>query len=238
MTRCDLPWCTLKWLAGVVQQGSKNFWEAKFLLISYFLKYHISHWHCRKFSFYMASFTTRQTYALVRPSRWWRRKMWRSPSSSQTHQKYIYMWNNSYRTPTERWQKTSDFPKGKKLPRYRGRVKENRKKQTQKNRDRTCTSGRELWRRKSFHTLGRWEMGGGQGGIFGATEESTATGVQRAKRRDSRTEDQGRPALTSLRGLSAHPPGQVGAGSWGSGCGDQIPGRGLGLAVWSQPEGG
>ena len=26
--------------------------------------------------------------------------------------KYIYMWNNSYRTPTERWQKTSDFPKG------------------------------------------------------------------------------------------------------------------------------
>ena len=30
--------------------------------------------------------------------------------------KYIYMWNNSYRTPTKRWQKTSDFPKGKKLP--------------------------------------------------------------------------------------------------------------------------
>ena len=28
------------------------------------------------------------------------------------------MWNNSYRTPTERWQKTSDFPKGKKLPTY------------------------------------------------------------------------------------------------------------------------
>ena len=26
------------------------------------------------------------------------------------------MWNNSYRTPTERWQKTSDLPKSKKLP--------------------------------------------------------------------------------------------------------------------------
>ena len=60
------------------------------------------------------------------------------------------MWNN-YRTPTESWQKTSDFPKGKKLPRYLDRAKE---KQRQKNRDRTCTSGRELWRRKSFHTLG------------------------------------------------------------------------------------
>ena len=42
----------------------------------------------------------------------------RSPSSPQIHQKYIYMWNDSYRTPTERWQKTSDFPKGKKLPTY------------------------------------------------------------------------------------------------------------------------
>ena len=54
--------------------------------------------------------------------------MWRSPSSPQIHQKYIDMWNNSYRTPTERWQKTSDFPKGKKLPTYLGRAKEKRKK--------------------------------------------------------------------------------------------------------------
>ena len=53
-----------------------------------------------------------------RPSRWWRSKTWRSPYSPQIHQKYIYMWNNSYRTPTECWQKTSDFPKGKKLPTY------------------------------------------------------------------------------------------------------------------------
>ena len=49
-------------------------------------------------------------------SRWQKSKTWRSPSSPQIHQKYIYMWNNSYRTPTECWQKTSDFPKGRKLP--------------------------------------------------------------------------------------------------------------------------
>ena len=49
--------------------------------------------------------------------------MWRSPYSQQIHQKYIYMWNNSYRTPTEHWQKTSDFPKDKKLPTYLGRAK-------------------------------------------------------------------------------------------------------------------
>ena len=35
-------------------------------------------------------------------------------------------------------------------------------------------------------------------------EESTATGVQRAKWGDSRTEDRCRPALISPRGLSAH----------------------------------
>ena len=52
------------------------------------------------------------------------------PSSPQIHQKYIYMWSNSYRTPTESWQKTSDFPKGKKLPTYLGRAKEKEKTET------------------------------------------------------------------------------------------------------------
>ena len=36
-----------------------------------------------------------------------------------------------------------------------------------------------------------------EGGSFGAMGESAATGVRRAKRRDSRTEDQRRAALTS-----------------------------------------
>ena len=44
-----------------------------------------------------------------------------------------------------------------------------------------------------------------EGGSFRATEVSAATGVQRAKQRDSHTEDQCRPALTSPRGLSTHP---------------------------------
>ena len=57
------------------------------------------------------------------------------------------------------------------------------------------------------------ETAGGGGGSFGAMEESTATGVQRAKLTDARTEDRCQPALTSPRGLSAHPLGQAGAGS-------------------------
>ena len=57
-----------------------------------------------------------------------------------------------------------------------------------------------------------------------------ATGVQREKWRDSRTEARRRAALTSPRGLSAHPPGRAGAGSRGSGF-SRIAGRGLGLAA-------
>ena len=64
--------------------------------------------------------------------------------------------------------------------------------------------------RKSLHWQRRRV---GRGGSFGATEESTATGVQRAKQRDSCTEDQCQPALTSPRGLSANPPGQAGTGA-------------------------
>ena len=57
-----------------------------------------------------------------------------------------------------------------------------------------------------------------EGRSFRATEESTATGVWRAKRRDSRTEARHQAALTSLRGLSVHPPGRAGAGAeaWAS----------------------
>ena len=52
-----------------------------------------------------------------------------------------------------------------------------------------------------------------EGGSFGTTEESAATGVWRAKWRDCCTEDWCHPALTSPRGLSAHLLGRVGAGS-------------------------
>ena len=52
-----------------------------------------------------------------------------------------------------------------------------------------------------------------EGGSFGATEESTATRVRRAKRRDSRTEAWRRAALTSLRDLSAPLPGRAGLGA-------------------------
>ena len=54
---------------------------------------------------------------------------------------------------------------------------------------------------------------GGRGVSCGATEDRAATGLQRAKWRDFHTEDQCQPALTSPRGLSAHPPGWAGAGS-------------------------
>ena len=73
-------------------------------------------------------------------ARWRKSKTRRSPSSPQILQKYIYTWNCSYRTPTERWQKTSDLPKGKKLPTYLGRAKEKRN-----NRDKRIGTDRHQW---------------------------------------------------------------------------------------------
>ena len=166
------------------------------------------------------------------------RKVW-GPSSPQTHQ----ITATCGTTPkehlnTDRRPQTSQ--KARNSPRTWVGQKKKEKTETKKNRDGTCTSGREMWRRKSFHTLGNpfTVRDVGRGGSFGATEESTARRVQRSKQRDSCPEDQCRPALTSLRGLSAQPPRQVGARSWGSGFGGQIPGTGLGLAAWTQPEGG
>ena len=57
------------------------------------------------------------------------------------------------------------------------------------------------------------DCGWQRGRSFGATEESLATGVRRAKRRDSRTEDRCRAALTSPRGLSAPLQGRAGLGA-------------------------
>ena len=64
--------------------------------------------------------------------------------------------------------------------------------------------------RKPLHGQRLWVA---EGGSFRVTEESSATGVRRAKWRDSRTEARRRAALTSPRGLSAHPPGQAGLGA-------------------------
>ena len=170
----------------------------------------------------------------------WRQesKMRRPPSSPQRHQKYIYMLNNSYRTSTERWQKTSDHPKGKKLHTYLGTINEKRKKTETKNRDRTCTSGRELWRRKGFHTLGSPFAGGDcrwwRGVLRSHGGEHSIRGLE-AKQRDSLTEHWCWEAFTSPRGLSAHPPGWMRARSWGIGFGVWIPGSGLWLAAGTQP---
>ena len=115
-------------------------------------------------------------------SRWWKSNTWRSPSSPQIHQKYIYMWNNSYRTPTERWKKTSDRPKVKKLPMYLGRAKEKRK-----NRDKGIWTGPapvggncEEGKVSTHYEAPSWAETAGSGGgkLWGHGGDRSNTGVE------------------------------------------------------------
>ena len=86
----------------------------------------------------------------------------------------MHMLNDSYRAQSECWQKTSEFQKGKKTSRKLGRAKEKIfKKERKRNRDQTCASGRELWKRKSFCTLGRPLTGRDEGGGLWSLKEET-----------------------------------------------------------------
>ena len=104
--------------------------------------------------------------------------MWRLPSSPQIHQKYIYMWNNPYRTPTECWQKNSDLPKHKKLPMYLGRAKEKRKNRDKRRGTGPAPVGGSWEGRKGFHTVVRPFVGGGGGKLRSHGGERSNRGAE------------------------------------------------------------
>ena len=84
-------------------------------------------------------------------------------NTSEIHLHVEQLLQNTY------WMLAEDLrpPKRQETPHVPGQGKRKKKKQRQKNRDGPCTSGRELWRRKGFHTLGapsRAETAGGGGG--------------------------------------------------------------------------
>ena len=115
-----------------------------------------------------------------------------------------------------------------------------KEKQRQKNRDRTCTSGRELWRRKFPHTRKplhweRWGVAGRKLWSHGGEHSNRGVEgkVERFPHRGLVPNSTHQPEK-----LSAHPLGWLWAGSWGSGFWSLISRRGLGWAVWTQPEGG
>lgn len=115
------------------------------------------------------------------------------------------MWNSSYRTPTEFWQKISDFQKDKLISTEWG------SKKRQINQDGTWASGREVWRRKiSAHS--KTPSQEGTRGSFTTSEGSIATGAQKAKQREFSIEiiaDQNFPAKV----LFACPPQWVETGA-------------------------
>lgn len=71
----------------------------------------------------------------------------------QIPHRYVFMWNNSQRIPAECWQKIS----------YNQNYEKDhiiRMKEKKMEVDATCIPGRELWKRKGFHTLGTLSLAG------------------------------------------------------------------------------
>ena len=86
---------------------------------------------------------------------------WKDHVPPQKHIKFISACET---TPTECWQQTTGFQKGKPISSEWGRAKNKDKEETKDFETGPCTLGTELWRRKSLHTLRNPLMSGGEGG--------------------------------------------------------------------------
>ena len=148
------------------------------------------------------------------------------------------MWTNSYRTPTEHWQETSDFQKGKLMSKKWGRAKEIRTRKWDKGIQTGPVplggsyKGGKVSAQQEILSLA------GKGRSFRASEESAGTGVQRAKQKGLHTEINCWPEILSLRCLSAHPLEQLWVGYWDPGFRGQTSGRGLGMTAMMTAWGG
>ena len=150
-------------------------------------------------------------------------------------------------TPTEHLLNTGRRPqtsqKARNSPTYLGRAKEKRKKQRQKNRDGTCTSGRELWRRKGVHTLGSPFAGRDCGWWKG---ELQSHGGRRSNRGAEGRAERSPHRGSVLTGTSTHQPERLVCSLARAGRGWELrlglrrsdPRERTGLAAWTQPEGG
>ena len=143
------------------------------------------------------------------PSRYQRSKTWRSPY----HHRYIKNTSTCGTTPTEHLLNAGRRPqtsqKARKSPcNWVGQKKKEKKEEIKESGWDLC-----LWegaeKEEKFLHIRKPLHWGGWGQSFRASEESAATGVQKAKWRDSHTEDRCQPALPSLRCLSAR------WGGWG-----------------------
>ena len=157
--------------------------------------------------------------------------------------KYIRNTSTCGTTPTEHILNAGRRPQTSQKARNSPRtwvVQKKKEKTETKNRDRTCTSGRELWRKKSFHTLGS-PFTGGDGVAVGEASETRRRAQQQG------CGGQSGEICTQRNGDGQPSPAWEAClltclGGWGweltLWLGGQIPGRGLGLSAWTQPEGG
>ena len=109
------------------------------------------------------------------------------------------------------------LPKRQETPHVPGWGKRKKKKQ-KKNRDGTSTSGRELWRRKSFHTLG----GPFTGGDRGWAEKGKASEPRRSMQQQGCREQSREIPVQRIMPTSTHQPERLVCSTAGAGWGWEL----------------
>lgn len=152
---------------------------------------------------------------------------------SPIHQKYIYMWENSHRTPTEHWQKVSYNKSYKKDHHIIGQ--DERKK---RNGDGACMPGKEAVKEERFlhpwNSLHWLRDHLGKKRSFRGSERSIATGLQQKEQRETSTNGCGH--LTELPSLRCTFAGAQEGYVLKLRLQQTDPGKGLGLAAQRQHE--
>ena len=101
----------------------------------------------------------------------------RSPSSPQIHQKFISIWNNTYRISSECWQNHPSFQKGKPISLEQDKAKDKDNKRDKGFRDRDLKEEKFPHTRKLSRGWGQGKLQNHRGEHSGGHSEGTTDGI-------------------------------------------------------------
>ena len=157
-------------------------------------------------------------------------KMGRLLSSPQIHQKFIWIWDNSYRTTSEQQQKTLNFQKGKTISLEWGRAKDKDIERDKGFQDGDLFPRERVVKEANFLRIHKPPYGWGWGELWNLRVKWNSGGSRAKQKMHHR--NCCRTALLSREvACESQPAAEAGGGVLRLRHRCQIPGRSLGLAA-------